>query len=491
MKYQFSNSRRKLLIKASSAAIASQISATSLFAKPNQAQFTLNNLDEQIIKQAKKLTEGKSVTLSILQPQGSLGNVKPVGDIFSKLTNISINYIESSLDEINAKILAQSLSNEISFDIALPATFGLPDLIEAGSIRDLDEFVDSYEPTNFYHDMLYPTGDFYKNKFYGYQTDGDTYLMFYNKAWLEDKTEQNNFKKEYGYPLAVPKTWEQLDQMTRFFHRPDENMYGGALFRNKDYIAWEWWTRFHAKGYYPFNNKLQPQINSDAGVEALTELLETTNYLYPQSKTNGLFENWEAFAEGNMFCNIGWGGTQKYLNGPKSKIKDNLAFGPAPGGIVNNELLHTPYFNWGWNYTVSSLTKEPEIAYLFTLFACSPKMSTEAVKFADGYFDPFRSEHYSDSEIQETYSEPFLAAHKFSMENSIPDLYLTGQGEYWDILKENIDLANRSTLTPKLALDTTAKAWNQISARYGVKAQLEQWQFLKSKYPENIRKKLI
>lgn len=490
MKFNFSNSRRKLLISASTAAIAAQIPANTLFAKSDQKKFTLNNLEKQIIERVNKLTNGQTMSLSILQPKGSLGNVKPVGDKFSESTGIKINYIEASLDEINAKIMAQSLSNETYFDISLPATFGLPDLIEAGSIRGLDEFVSMYEPTNFYNDMLYPIGDYYKGKFYGYQTDGDTYLMFYNKAWLEDKTEQENFKTEYGYPLAIPKTWEQLDQMIKFFHRPEDNMYGGALFRNKDYIAWEWWTRFHAKGYYPFDNELKPQIDTDAGVDALKELVEASNYLYPQSKTNGLFENWEAFAEGNMFCNIGWGGTQKYLNGPKSKIKNNLAFGPSPGGIVNKKLLHTPYFNWGWNYTVSSFSKQPEIAYLFTLYACSPKMSTEAVKFAEGYFDPFRSEHYSDSAITKTYSEPFLTAHKFCMENSIPDLYLTGQGEYWDILKENIDLANRGTLSSKLALDTTAKAWNQISARYGMRDQLEQWHFLKSKYPENIRTKL-
>ena len=435
MKYTFSKNRRNLLINASYTALVSKLSTNTLFAKSAQPQLTLENLDIQIVERVKKLTNGKALSLTILQPKGSLGNVKPVGDKFSQLTEVKVDYVEASLDEINVKILSQSLSNETYFDIALPATFGLPDLIEAGSIRSLDKFVKLYEPTNFNNDILYPIGDSYKGKFYGYQTDGDTYLMFYNRVWLEDKIEQINFKEKYGYSLTIPKTWEQLDQMIEFFHRPEKNMYGGALFRNKDYIAWEWWTRFHAKGYYPFNNSLQPQINSEAGINALSELINTTKYLHPQTKTNGLFDNWKAFAEGNMFCNIGWGGTQKYLNGPKSKIKGKLAFGPTPGGIVNQKLLHTPYFNWGWNYTVSSFSKYPEIAYLFTLYACSPKMSTEAVKFANGYFDPFRNEHYVDDEIINTYSKPFLAAHKFSMENSIPDLYLTGQGEYWDVFK--------------------------------------------------------
>ena len=490
MKELFSFSKRRLLKNAAIGAFGACFPTNALLAKNNSAGFDLNTLEQQIVKEVKSLTKNRNVTISILQPKGSLGNVRPVADIFNERTGVSVKYIEASLDEINAKIMAQSLSGTTNFDIALPATFGLPDLIEAGAIRDLDEFVKRYEPREFSKDMLYQVGDFYKEKFYGYQTDGDTYLMFYNIDWLNNETEKKRFEIEYGYPLEIPKTWEQLDQMIRFFHRPDENKYGGALYRNKDYIAWEWWVRFHAKGYFPFNDKLSPQINNEAGVEALSELVAITKYLYPYAKTNGLFENWKAFAEGNMFCNIGWGGTQKYLNSKNSKIRNKLAFGPTPGGYVNNSLLHTPYFNWGWNYTVSSYSKEPEISYLFTLFACCPVMSTKAVQYSSGYFDPFRVEHYDDQKIQATYSKKFLNAHKFSMKNSIPDLYLTGQGEYWDVLKEYIDLADRGKMSPKIALDATAASWNQISARYGINSQLEQWKFLKTRYPDKIRNSL-
>ena len=490
MKNDIRLNRRKFVRNVGLSALASQFPTSYLSANVTSPKFNLANLDQLIISQVRRLTLHRDVKLILLQPKGSLGNVQPIGERFQDKTGVTIEYIEASLDEINAKIMAQTLSNKTYFDIALPATFGLPDLIEAGAIRDLDQFVAKYEPINFRTGMLYPIGDFYKGRFYGYQTDGDTYLMFYNKSWLEDENEKKAFESSFGYPLQVPQTWEQLDQMIRFFHRPEKNMYGGALYRTKDYLAWEWWTRFHAKGYFPFSGNLEPQINSEAGVDALNELINTTKYLYPYAKSNGLFENWAAFAEGNIFCNIGWGGTQKFLNSEKSKIKGNLSFGPTPGGMIKNKLLHTPYFNWGWNYTVSSVSKEPELSYLFTLYACSPKMSTLAVQYPDGYFDPFRQEHYEDEKIINTYSKPFLEAHQFCMENSIPDLYLTGQGEYWDTLKENLDLADRGKMDAQLALNTTAKIWKQINNRFGINNQLEQWNFLKSKYPENIKNHL-
>ena len=304
----FNKSRRKLLANAGITAVASQLPTSYLSANIKDSKFELDNLNQQIIKHVKGITKNRNVTLSILQPKGSLGNIKPTGDLFYKHTGVGINYIEASLDEINAKIMAQSLANNTYFDIALPATFGVPDLVEAGVIQDLTALADQYQPDDYTTGMLYPIGDYYKGKFYGYQTDGDTYLMFYNKSWLEDKQEKKKFLNKYGYPLSIPSTWVQLDQMIEFFHRPDENKFGGALFRNKDYLAWEWWTRFHAKGRFPFDNKLNPQINSNAGIDALSSLIKTTQYLYPDSRSNGLFENWEAFFSGKYILQyrLGW-----------------------------------------------------------------------------------------------------------------------------------------------------------------------------------------
>ena len=91
---------------------------------------------------------------------------------------------------------------------------------------------------------------------------------------------------------------------------------------------------------------------------------------------------------------------------------------------------------------MSSLSKEQEIAYLFTLYAVSPALSTIAVRDPGGYFDPFRDEHYKDPDIIKLYSKEFLDVHEASMRGSIPDLYLKGQGEYFDVLRVNVQAAD-------------------------------------------------
>lgn len=479
---------RRGFLKGTAAVAATAGLPASYLLRPSRARAaTLENVHTEAAAAAKELAAGRSVTLKILEPSGSLGNVKPVADRWTEETGIAVEYIEVPLGEINEKILLEAVSRSGAFDIALPATFGLPDLVESGILVNLDQYAAKYEPEDFQEDALFSTGDYYKGNLYGYQTDGDTYLMFYRKDWLENAEENKAFSDKHGYALKVPDTWEELDAMMAHFHRPDQGMYGGALYRTQFFIAWEWWVRFHAKGYYPLTDDLEPQINNEAGVAALAELVEASNHLYPGARTNGLFENFEAFGEGDKFCNIGWGGTQKYLNSDKSKIKGNLAFGNTPGGMVDGQVIKTPYFNWGWNYVVSTVSPEPEIAYLFTLYACSPTMSTIAVRDPGGYFDPFRGAHYEDAEIQKTYTPEFLAAHKASMRDSIPDLYLKGQGQYFDSLRVNIQAADVGEKTPQEALDDVARDWNMITRRQGKRSQLVQWSFLKSIYPAGVR----
>ena len=52
----------------------------------------------------------------------------------------------------------------------------------------------------------------------------------YRKDWFEDPNEMAAFKAKYGYDLGVPKDFKQLIDIAEFFHRPDENRYGAAIY---------------------------------------------------------------------------------------------------------------------------------------------------------------------------------------------------------------------------------------------------------------------
>jgi len=444
-----------------------------------------DGLEDTVARQARTLAAGRDVTLRLTLPEGSGANVGPVIAAFTERTGIAVTVTETQVDDINTRLILDTISGINSFDVALPATFGLPDLVAAEVIHPLNAFAARYEPPGFRDGILYSTGDRFDGELYGFQTDGDTYLMFYNTDMLNDPGERSRYADQTGEALAIPRTWAELDRQIAFFHRPEDGQYGGALFRFPGYLGWEWWVRFHAKGMLPFADDLTPQIAGAEGVAALEEMIAVTRYLIPDVRSVGLFENWTRFAEGNVYCNIGWGGTQKHLNEPESPMRGKLVHGPTPGGTVDGKRVDTPYFNWGWNYVVSRRSRETEIAYLFCLFAASPAISTLSVGQPDGFLDPFRPEHYDDPMIRELYGDAFLAVHRDSLESSIPDLYLANQSEYFYILNEWIDLALSGEVQPADALRRIEVEWELISHRAGREVQRKRWMNLVGRYPGN------
>jgi len=379
-------------------------------AGPGLAAGAKNHTD--IAALAKTLSGGETTVLRLLLPNGSEANVAPVTAEFTRLTGIQVAMNEVPVDEVNVQLVLDSLSGSRSHDVALPATFGLPDLVEAGAILPLSAMAGFADVEDLQDTSLYTIGDTFDGSTYGFQTDGDAYVMFYNNDILTADGEADAYADTFGATLDIPTTWDELDRQMEWFHRPDDGQCGGLLFRNPGYVAWEWWVRFHARGKWPLSPDMTPQIASDEGVAALEAMIRTSQFLAPEAATVGLFDNWDRYARGDIYANVGWGGSQKFFNKPGSALRGKLRYGTTPGGMVDGSLLVTPYFNWGWNYVALSGTPNPDLALLFAAFATSPAMSTLAVRQQDGFFDPFRSEHYDDAGIQSAYSVEFLEVHR-------------------------------------------------------------------------------
>ncbi len=477
--------RRQVLQGAAGSAIA-----LALGSPMARAKLPLGGLDKEAAERAGALAAQRGVRLRILIPNGSQGNVLPVISAFKAMTGIDIEIIVAAVDDINTKLMLEQMAERKPYDVALPATFGIPELAEGGALLDISDFAATYEPSALRARSLYTIGDSYDGRLYGFQADGDAYLMFYNKPWLDDAEAQKRYADRFGQTLGIPETWQELDRQMAFFHDPDQHRFGGALFRTPTYVAWEWWIRYHAQGVWPFDDDMTPLIDGDAGIAVLEHMVAASRSLYPDAPRAGLFENWEAFAKGNIYCNIGWGGTQKYLNGSRSALRGKLAFSMLPGGVVDGEKLITPYFNWGWTYVVASQSREPEIAYLFALFASSERQSIRSVRDPDGYFDPHRPEHYRDEGIIKAYSPSFLKAHEASMRGAIPDLYLNGHGEYFSALSDGIMIVMEGRKDAATAMSETAKRWIIITHRLGHARQRAQWRALRSKYPTDVAKRL-
>lgn len=443
-----------------------------------------------LLAHGRKIADGSAQPLRLLIPQGSATNVLPVARAFEKGTGVPVVLEETPVDDVATTMTVRTLAGKSGFDVALPPTFAVPDLVEAKVVAPLCD-LPSMALCDSDPRSLYTRGDMYRGRTYGFQTDGDVYLMFFNRRMLEDPESRDEYRARFGTELAIPPTWEELDRQMAFFHRPDQGRYGGTLFRTPTYIAWEYWIRLHAKGVYPFDERMTPRLNTPEGRAAAEELIAASSSQAPGVRSNGLFENWDAYKQGSSYANIGWGGSMKSFRAADSPIRESVVVAQTPGGLGSGGAsFPVSYFNWGWNFTVSSQSKRKDLGATFSLFATEPVPSTEAVAAADGFFDPFLAEHYGDARVQDIYTKGFLGEHRAAMDTAIPDLYVEGRVEYFDLLGRFLDRANRGKSDLGKTMELLQRGWERITERIGRDRQAEQWNLVAKSYPAEVARHL-
>ena len=409
-----------------------------------------------------------------LIPDGSQDSLAVIAARWTKETEQDVELTIVPVDDINARMTIDGLTDKLDFDFALPATFGVSDLISAGVVQPFDSLRGALELNPQEDGSLYTIGDYVDGQRYGFQTDGDVYLMFYRADMMNDPALGAAYTDLTGEPLIMPDNWETLDTQMEFFHEPSMDRFGGALFRIPGYLGWEFFARLYSAQGAILTDELEPLFDNDLAEQALENMLRATDFLHPATASAGLFENWDLYKSNDIFANIGWGGSQKAFNRPGSPIRRKLKHATLPG--LSERGLS--YFNWGWSYVVPATAMQPELGYLFSRFAVSEQMSTISVREIGGYFDPFQTSHYDDPEIINAYSKPFLDVHQSAMKLGRRNFVIPGHGAYMASLNRNLSRALDGSLTSRQALRIIVSEWELTTLEFGREDQIKRWKDL-------------
>ena len=117
----------------------------------------------------------------------------------------------------------------LTYDVGWKAEFA-----ESGYLLKLDDMLaaagDAAEGLNDVHPALLETASNWRGGTYGIPYYTFTMGMFYRCDLWEDPAEQADFQAEFGYPLAVPRTYDEMADMAEFFRRaPGETLKGEAV----------------------------------------------------------------------------------------------------------------------------------------------------------------------------------------------------------------------------------------------------------------------
>jgi multiple sugar transport system substrate-binding protein len=430
--------------------------------------------------EAAKQFSGTTITITAEAGLQALLDVQYTGPEWEQLTGIKVKVVELPFEEIYPKTILEHQAGTGGYDGVLMSPAWLADLVGNGAVEPLDDYIAKYGVKSEFDDINPAFKDWmmYNGKTYGLVVDGDVLVTYYRKDLFEDPQNQADFKAKYGYDLAPPKSYKEFGEIACFLtDKYQPKLYGAGVI-NTGYMHFFFSERFRVLGGRFFDTEtMKATVNSDAGVQALTEMVEQNKCMAPGIETWGFAENLSALNAGEIAMTISWPPLARWAQGvntddkalswvPKTTVADKVGYAINPGGH--------PQMAGGFISGISPDSKNKDAAYLYIQWMHSKDQSLKNAMRPVGLRDPFRLSHYDSPEYQKLWpgAPAYLEVLKEGASEGLADISIIETFKYQDAMARAV-IAAIGGEDPKAALDALAAEWDQITETVGVDKQRE------------------
>jgi multiple sugar transport system substrate-binding protein len=218
-------------------------------------------------------------------------------------TGVVVRVETTPWGDFQTKAFAEFNARGDAYDLIVGDSQWLGAGSEGGHYVDLTEFFEEHNLEEVFVPATIKYYAEYGGKYWAIPTEGDANGWAYRKDWFEDPAEMAAFKEKYGYDLGVPQDYKQLRDIAEFFHRPDQNRYGIALYTQTAYdglamgVEQTIFTWGGNLGNYE-TFQVEGVTNSPENIEALEAYRELYTFTPPNWGQAFFLENNQAFTEG-------------------------------------------------------------------------------------------------------------------------------------------------------------------------------------------------
>jgi ABC-type glycerol-3-phosphate transport system substrate-binding protein len=228
---------------------------------------------------------------------------------------------------------------------------------------------------------------------------------------------------------------------------------------------------FYSAGGFPFDNDMNPTLNTPAGNYAVERYLEEKKGANPASPGWGTPQMIPRIVGGNVVAAQYWDGIIKLAENPeKSKTAGKWLYGLVPGSDFSGKRMYRSISSPLAAILINKYSPRKAQAAYLALWWGSAKASTQIVADAVNTFhDAWAKPHMSSPAVQKAYTPAGIKAIEANLKVVAPPIYLTGYLEFQDALAKNLSEAYVGQLPAKDVLKNTEEAWKGIIRRIGVR----------------------
>ncbi|NJN98948.1 MAG: extracellular solute-binding protein [Anaerolineales bacterium] len=221
--------------------------------------------------------EGSVTELTILWAQWDPADyLQEIGNMYEAETGIKVNVVQEPWGSFGDLFFTEMSAQGTSYDMVVGDSQWLGQATSEGHYLDMTDFLtaeglaETVTPATLTYYGEYPPAS---GTYWAYPTEGDANGWAYRKDLFENPDEMAAFEEKYGYPLAPPKTYAELKDVAEFFTRPDDGLYGVAIYTQADYDALTMGVQnalfSFGAGWSDANNNPVGVVNSPEAVEAV------------------------------------------------------------------------------------------------------------------------------------------------------------------------------------------------------------------------------
>jgi len=159
--------------------------------------------------------------------------LQQIANMYEEETGIKVNVIQEPWGSFQDLFTTAMAAKSDAYDMVVGDSQWLGQGSTSGWYVNMTDFLvgeglaDSVTEATLTYYGEYPTGS---GEYWAFPTEGDANGWVYRKDLFENPDEMAAFEAEYGYPLDIPVDYDQFYDIANFFTRPDEGLYGVAIY---------------------------------------------------------------------------------------------------------------------------------------------------------------------------------------------------------------------------------------------------------------------
>jgi multiple sugar transport system substrate-binding protein len=267
--------------------------------------------------------------------------LQQIGNMYEQETGVKVTVVQEPWGSFQDRFFTEMAAGGDAWDMVVGDSQWLGQGADQGHYVDLTDFLvgegiaDTVTPATLTYYGEYPAGS---GRYWAYPTEGDADGWAYRKDLFEDPAEMEAFKAKYGYDLAVPETYAQLKDIAEFFTRPDQGLYGVAIYTQKDYDAitmgventmFSWGAKWQDE-----NNNVMGVVNSPQAIESVQFYKDLYDCCQGPGLSNAFYvETNDAFISGQVVMTMNYFAFLPALANPDiNPYAEGTGYFPNPAG---------------------------------------------------------------------------------------------------------------------------------------------------------------